>query len=114
METVRRANRVPIAPRANPVPTVLRVSPAPAGRKASPIRRASPIRVIAAKSRAAPPQVADVHPVAQKVVGTKQDTFTLDEGPVVLQWPSQLSETSYEDFKDWIELQLRKIKRSIQ
>jgi hypothetical protein len=63
----------------------------------------------------APPPMAEVQPTAaQKAIGTKQDTFTLDEGPVVLQWPSQLSETSYEDFKDWIELQLRKIKRSIQ
>lgn len=47
-------------------------------------------------------------------VGLKQDTFTLDEGPVVLQWPSHLSKTSYEDFESWIQLQLRKIKRSIQ
>lgn len=46
--------------------------------------------------------------------GAKQDTFTLDEGQVVLQWPSQMSNTSYEDFKDWIDLQMRKIKRSVQ
>ena len=45
---------------------------------------------------------------------SKQDTFTLDEGTVVLQWPSKMSETSFEDFKDWVELQLRKIKRSVQ
>ncbi|SBP88008.1 hypothetical protein [Thiomonas delicata] len=46
--------------------------------------------------------------------GLKQDTFSLDEGTVVLQWPSSLSQESYDDFKDWIDLQLRKIKRSIQ
>ena len=46
-------------------------------------------------------------------VGMKQDTFTLDEGPVVLQWPASMSATGYEDFNDWIQLQLRKIKRSI-
>ncbi len=47
------------------------------------------------------------------VVGIRQDVFTLDEGTAMLQWPATLSSTSYEDFKDWIELQLRKIKRSI-
>lgn len=46
--------------------------------------------------------------------GLKQDTFSLEEGTVVLQWPSSLSQESYDDFKDWIDLQLRKIKRSIQ
>ena len=55
-------------------------------------------------------------PSIQSFVGSvalKQDTFTLDEGPVVLQWPSTMSATSFEDFNDWISLQLRKIKRSI-
>lgn len=47
-------------------------------------------------------------------MGIKQDTFSLDEGQIVLQWPAQMSESSYEDFKDWVELQLRKIKRSVQ
>jgi hypothetical protein len=49
----------------------------------------------------------------QAQVGFKQDTFSLDEGQVVLIFPEKMSDTSYEDFKDWIELQLRKIKRSI-
>ena len=44
---------------------------------------------------------------------TKQDVFNLDEGLVVLQWPSRLSQESYDDLKDWMELQLRKIARSI-
>lgn len=48
------------------------------------------------------------------LVGMRQDTFTLDEGQVVLQWPEKLSSESFEDFQSWIELQLRKIKRSIQ
>jgi hypothetical protein len=42
------------------------------------------------------------------------DTFTLDEGPVVLQYPKTLSSSSFEDFKSWTELQLRKIQRSIK
>lgn len=43
----------------------------------------------------------------------RQDVFSLDEGTVVLQWPAQMSADSYEDFESWIQLQLRKIKRSI-
>ena len=42
----------------------------------------------------------------------KQDTFTLSEGDVVLQWPSGLSKESAEDIEDWLMLVLRKIKRS--
>lgn len=59
-----------------------------------------------------PPPAAS-NPVVGLSILFKQDTFTLDEGPVILQWPSAMSETSYEDFKDWIDLQMRKIKRSI-
>jgi hypothetical protein len=46
--------------------------------------------------------------------GLRQDTFSLDEGQVVLQFPEKMSSDSFEDFQSWIELQLRKIKRSIQ
>jgi hypothetical protein len=59
------------------------------------------------------PVQAPTYTMPPEQIGTKQDTFTLDEGPAVLQWPAKMSETSYEDFKDWVELQLRKIKRSI-
>lgn len=52
--------------------------------------------------------------LTRPAMGIKQDTFSLDEGQIVLQWPAQMSESSYEDFKDWVELQLRKIKRSVQ
>lgn len=70
----------------------------------------------------APPVVAqtvkDVPPVQGPVVarmaGTKQDVFSLDEGQVVLQWPTNMSEESFEDFQAWIELQLRKIGRSVR
>lgn len=57
-------------------------------------------------------QGSQVAPVVQP--GMRQDTFSLDEGIVVLQWPSQLSEDSYEDLKDWLELQLRRIGRAVQ
>lgn len=53
-------------------------------------------------------------PVKPPAPGAKQDTFSLDEGQVVLQWPSKMSKNSYEDFKDWIELQVRKIGRAVE
>lgn len=43
----------------------------------------------------------------------RQETFTFDEGDVVLQWPATLTPDSFEDFSDWIELVKRKIQRSI-
>jgi hypothetical protein len=47
-------------------------------------------------------------------LGMNSDVFTLDEGEVILQWPSRMSPESYEDFKDWIELMTRKAKRSVK
>lgn len=46
--------------------------------------------------------------------GMNNDVFTLDEGEVVLQWPSRMSAESYEDFKDWLELITRKAKRAVE
>ncbi len=59
------------------------------------------------------PAVVTSKAVVPSISGHKQDTFSLDEGQVILQFPEKMSDASYEDFKDWIELQLRKIKRSI-
>ncbi len=57
-----------------------------------------------------PPGIPPIKPPA---VGSRQDVFSLDEGQVILQWPAKLSADSYEDFESWIQLQLKKIKRSI-
>lgn len=46
--------------------------------------------------------------------GMNQDTFTLDEGQVVLQWPSRISPESYEDLKDWLDLMARKVSRAVR
>jgi hypothetical protein len=45
--------------------------------------------------------------------GVRQDTFTLDEGPAMLQYPAKMTAESFEDFEDWLNLQLKKIKRGI-
>ena len=53
-------------------------------------------------------------PAGQVRAGHKRDTFSLDQGQAALEWPENLTADSYEDFESWIQLQLRKIKRSIQ
>ena len=42
-----------------------------------------------------------------------QDTFTLDEGQVVLQWPASIGPESYQDLKDWLDLMGRRMKRAV-
>ncbi len=49
----------------------------------------------------------------QMQAGTKEDVFTLDEGQVILQWPERLSQESFEDFESWLELVIKKVKRSV-
>jgi hypothetical protein len=46
--------------------------------------------------------------------GTKEDVFTLEEGQVILQWPENLSQESFEDFESWLALIIRKAKRSVR
>jgi hypothetical protein len=46
------------------------------------------------------------------VAGTKEDVFSLDEGPVVLTWPDRISPDSARDLEDWLALIGRNIKRA--
>jgi hypothetical protein len=46
-------------------------------------------------------------------IGMRQDVFALNEGNATLIWPESMSANSFEDFKDWMEIVLRKIKRTI-
>jgi len=41
-----------------------------------------------------------------------EEVFTLSEGVVVLRWPSQLSASSFDDFRDWLDLIKRKAARA--
>ena len=58
---------------------------------------------------------ANAIPAARVTVthGFKQDTYTLgnDEGQVILQWPLKMSQESYDEFVEWLDLQKRKIAR---
>ena len=47
------------------------------------------------------------------VPGTKQEIFALDQGEVVIQWPTSLTEADYEDIEPWIDILKRKIKRCV-
>lgn len=49
-----------------------------------------------------------------KQAGLRQDVFTLEEGECILQWPNELSPTGFEDFRDWLNLVIRKAKRLAQ
>ena len=60
-------------------------------------------------------QVSPDHPVApsEPSSGERSDVFSLNEGPVRLSWPKALSEESYQDLSDWLDLMKRKIQRTV-
>lgn len=49
-----------------------------------------------------------------KQPGMSQSVYPLPEGDAVIQWPEELSTASFEDLKDWLELAMRTIKRSVK
>jgi len=46
-------------------------------------------------------------------LGSRQDIFSLPEGPVTLQWPATLGQESFQDLSDWLDILKRKIGRSV-
>jgi hypothetical protein len=49
----------------------------------------------------------------QQKPGMNNEVFALAEGEVTLQWPTNMSPESYEDFKEWLNLLAKKIKRTV-
>ncbi|HUO82597.1 MAG TPA: hypothetical protein VM616_07055 [Gammaproteobacteria bacterium] len=47
-----------------------------------------------------------------KGIKMRQDTFTLDEGTVTIEWPERLSKASFDDLRDWLTIMGRKIERA--
>ena len=45
--------------------------------------------------------------------GIKEDVFNLEEGSVVVQYPERLTQESFDDFESYLQLVIRKAKRSI-
>jgi|SRR5450759_3223009 len=52
----------------------------------------------------------NIAPLVQE--GNKQDVFSLNEGQAIIQWPANMSEDSFEDFKAWLKLLEKKIGRA--
>lgn len=47
-------------------------------------------------------------------LGMDHATFPLDEGVATFQWPKALSPESAQDLEDWLQVLLRKVKRSVR
>lgn len=65
------------------------------------------------------PQVCSPNGFSDQTAGaakrlTDRATFPLPEGLVQLEVPAQLSQASYEDLAAWVDVMLRRIKRSVQ
>lgn len=74
------------------------------------------VTVVEAKQHGATPAAGNIGMTGyapQAIVqGFNQDVYTLgSEGKVILQWPEKISQESYEELSDWMELQLKKIAR---
>ena len=74
------------------------------------------------QSQVAPPKDANQHghearPAPSKSLqarsGMNNEVFTLEEGEVILQWPANMSPESYEDFKEWLDLISKKVRRTV-
>jgi hypothetical protein len=61
------------------------------------------------------PSGDDDPPARRRVMqaGIKEDVFNLEEGPVVVQYPERLTQESFEDFESYLQLVLRRAKRSV-
>jgi len=46
--------------------------------------------------------------------GIKEDVFNLEEGTVVVQYPERLTKASFEDFESYLQLVIKKAKRSVE
>ena len=69
--------------------------------------------VITPRRAAFNPTQREVRRPAGGSANMRQDVFSLAEGEVVLSWPSQLSQASIDDLKDWLKIVERKISRSL-
>ncbi|HEY7313171.1 MAG TPA: hypothetical protein VH643_27730 [Gemmataceae bacterium] len=61
---------------------------------------------------AAPASGMVVKPPMQ--TGIKEDVYTLDQGQVVVLWPEKIDSGEIADVEDWMQLVIRKMKRSAQ
>jgi hypothetical protein len=50
----------------------------------------------------------------QSAPGFQQATFPLNGGDASVQWPENITLAEFQDFQDWLELVIRKVKRSVK
>lgn len=60
------------------------------------------------------PGTSRTSPEHFKELGRRQDVFSLNEGPVTIQWPASLSPESFEDVSAWLDILKRKIGREVR
>lgn len=53
-------------------------------------------------------------PSFERNPGMRQATLPLDSGDAVIQWPEQMTAENFKDLEDWLEIVMRKIKRSAE
>lgn len=44
---------------------------------------------------------------------SQKDTFNTEDGLVILQYPAEMSAETYEDLKSWLQLQIKKLSRTV-
>jgi hypothetical protein len=52
--------------------------------------------------------------MSDPVVLMLKDTFNTESGLVILQYPATMSPDTYEDIKSWLQLEIRKIARTVE
>jgi len=59
-------------------------------------------------------QKGDAHPRIKSPIGAnmRQEVFSLPEGTVAVEWPGDLSQESFQDLSDWLDILKRKIGRA--
>jgi hypothetical protein len=80
--------------------------------RAPPVPASKNDQAVAPSAASASPARPDAPNENARDGGFNQDVYTLgSEGKVLLQWPEKISQASYDELSDWIELQLKKIAR---
>jgi hypothetical protein len=79
-----------------------------------PVKELSIVTAAPPETPKRPQNIPATPPTLAENKGSRQDVFSLSEGPVVLNWPAALSKDSFDDLSAWLDIVKRKIGRSIK